>query len=106
MARPKLRTTPDAILARHTPAIRALAERLRALVRRTVPEAAERANAGWHSLSYHHPSAGYFCGIFPQADDVLLAFEFGVLLPDPDGLLEGEGKQVRYVRLRRASAIR
>lgn len=76
-----------------------LAERLRALVRTTVPEAEERAYPGWHGIGYRHPEAGYLCGIFPSDDEVRLLFEHGVLLPDPDGLLEGDGTQTRHVAL-------
>ena len=60
----------------------------------------------WHSISYHHPLGGYFCGIFPFQDRIDLAFEFGVLLPDPDRLLEGNGKQVRYMRIKDENEIR
>jgi hypothetical protein len=98
--------SPQDILKDHTPAIRALVERLRRMIRETVPEAVESANPVWHSLSYHHPRGGYFCGVFPQHDLVSLAFEFGVLLPDPERLLKGTGKQVRYVRIRQAKDIR
>jgi hypothetical protein len=35
-----------------------------------------------------------------------LLFEHGALLPDPDGLLEGKGKQTRYVDIRRQQDIR
>jgi hypothetical protein len=38
-------------------------------------------------------------------DYLKLGFGFGVLLPDPDGLLEGAGKQVRYVMIRQPSDI-
>lgn len=96
----------EALLAPHTPAVRALVERLRHLVKRSVPEATEAAQPSWHSLNYRHPSQGYFCGIFPVTQGVKLVFEFGVLLPDPAGLLQGEGKQVRFVHLHRSSDIR
>jgi hypothetical protein len=76
------------------------------MIRATVPESAESAHAVWHSLSYRHPESGYFCGIFPQADRVDVAFEFGVLLADPEGVLEGDGKQVRYLRLRHSGDLR
>jgi hypothetical protein len=65
----------------------------------TVPNAAETANPGWHSISYRHPEQGYFCGLFPTQDHVILVFEFGILLPDPNGVLVGDGKQVRNVIL-------
>ena len=37
---------------------------------------------------------------FPQEESVLLVFEFGILLPDPQHVLEGTGKQVRSIRIR------
>ena len=85
------------ILADAAPGIRPLAERLRSLVRETVPEAIETPYPGWHAIGYRHPESGYFAGIFPETGRVRLAFEWGVLLPDPLGLLGGTGKQVRYV---------
>lgn len=88
------------------PAIRDVVEDLRQLIRATVPDAAERAYPGWHSINYRHPSSGYFCGIFPRDDLIDLVFEFGILLPDRDGLLQGNGKQVRSVRFTKAIEIR
>jgi hypothetical protein len=70
-----------------------------------VPEATERAYPGWHGVGYHHPRAGYFCGIFPQAESVKLGFEWGALLADPDGLLGSGGKQVRYLEVRTPDAV-
>jgi len=93
------------ILVDHSPEIRKIVGRLRAIIRDTVPEAAEAAHSVWHSINYTHPRGGYFCGVFPLQERVDLAFEFGVLLPDPDGLLEGAGKQVRYLRFRQDGDI-
>jgi hypothetical protein len=42
----------------------------------------------------------------PFADRVILGFEYGVLMDDAAGLLEGDGKQVRYVTLRRQTDLR
>lgn len=94
------------ILARHNPEVRALVERLRKILRDTVPDAGEAAYPGWDAIGYRHPEIGYFCGIFPQDASVKLGFEFGVLLPDPDGLLEGAGKQVWYVNIKENKDIR
>ena len=96
---------PEDILTDHTPEVRRLAEKLRQLVRETVPEASEVAYPVWHAIGYRHPRLGYFCGIFPQTDCANLLFEFGVLLPDPQGLLQGQGKQVRYVPIRSTDDI-
>ena len=98
--KPALSILPEDILAGHQPAVQKLAEELRVLIRKMVPEAAEKAYPHWHGIGYSHPAVGYFCAIFPHDEFVKLGFEFGVLLPDPYKLLEGNGKQVRYVTIR------
>jgi hypothetical protein len=91
-----------ALLAEHTPQVAAAAAWLREVVLGALPDAHEVVYRGWHGLGYHHPAAGYVCAVFPRADDVLLGFEHGVLLDDPHGLLSGEGRTVRYVRVEAA----
>lgn len=98
--------SPEHILVGHSPRVQALAEKLRELVRKTVPYAIERAYPGWHGIGYRHPEFGYFCGIFPQENSVRLLFEYGALIPDPNCLLKGNGKQTRYVEVRRQRDIR
>lgn len=97
--------TPEHILARHSVAIRRLANRLRKVIRTAAPEAIEVPYPGWHAIGYRHPVCGYFCGVFPFDDCVKLIFEFGVLLDDPFKLLEGTGKQVRQITYRNAKEI-
>ncbi|MCY3800041.1 MAG: DUF1801 domain-containing protein [Chloroflexi bacterium] len=92
-------TTAGDILSPHTHQIRDLTQRLRKLVKQAVPRATDKVSPGWHGFGFHDPKAGYFCGVFPQMDSVKLGIEFGRLLPDPQGLLHGDGKQVRYVVL-------
>ena len=104
--KPVMTTSIASLLSTHNPDIRDIVERLRVIVRETVPEASETPQPSWHSLNYRHPDCGYFCGIFPQKDDVLFALEFGVLLPDPDGVLEGKGTQVRFIRIKDAKDIK
>ena len=76
------------------------------IVLEVAPEASEKANRGWRSVSFRDPQMGYFCGIFPFEDHVDLIFEFGALLPDPEGILEGNAKQVRYLRFHGPREIR
>ncbi|RLT39830.1 MAG: DUF1801 domain-containing protein, partial [Chloroflexi bacterium] len=95
----------ETILQDHTPDVQAIVEGLRGLIRATVPDASEAAHAVWHSINFTHPQSGYFCGIFPRPQQVTLVFEFGVLLPDPDRLLEGAGKQTRNLRLAEGDEI-
>jgi hypothetical protein len=88
-----------ALLGEHTAEVAAVAEWLREIVLGALPDASERVYRGWHGFGYHHPDAGYVCAVFPRADDVLLAFERGVRLDDPHGLLSGDGRTVRWVRV-------
>ncbi|HEX2048242.1 MAG TPA: NTP transferase domain-containing protein [Acidimicrobiales bacterium] len=88
------------LLVEHEDHVVATAHWLRELVTATVPDAVERVYPGWHGFGYRHPRAGYFCAVFPRAETVQLSFEHGARLPDPRGLLSGEGRQVRYVDVR------
>lgn len=87
------------------PDIRDLALALIDLLRREHPDLEASARFGWRSVNFRHPRAGYLCAVFPLKDEVRLYFEHGRLLSDPDGLLEGDGKQVRALRLRPGDAI-
>jgi hypothetical protein len=60
------------------------------------PDLDAKARLGWGSVNYRHPRAGFVCAIFPMEDHVSLVFEHGRLLSSP--LLEGDGKQVRFIR--------
>lgn len=99
MGKPGKKVGPETILGEFYPEVRQLAEIIRNFILQVVPQADEKAYPTWRGIGYRHPEMGYFCGIFPQEDGIRLGFEFGVLLPDPLGLLEGNGKQVRYVHL-------
>jgi len=98
-ARERNRSTvpPSEILRRSAPPIRAIAERLRKIIRGAVTELSESGHPGWRCIAYRHPRAGYVCGIFPLEGAVRLYFEHGARLADPIGLLEGTGRQTRYM---------
>lgn len=95
----------EQLLAAHTPAVQGLAEALREHILAAAPAAQERVHPGWHAIGYTDPICGYFCAIFPREAGVRLGFEFGALLDDPDRLLSGSGKQVRYVELTPGTAL-
>ncbi len=97
--------TPEGLMAGWSPEVRGLAQVLRSLILNVAPAATEIAYPVWKGIGYHHGATGYFCAIFPAEDGVKLGFEFGVLLPDPEGLLVGTGKQVRYVHIADAAQI-
>jgi hypothetical protein len=97
--------TAEQFLSGYPPNIRALAERLRSVIRETVPTASEHVYLGWKALGYRDSQSGYFCGIFPQSDHVRLLFEHGAALPDPDRVLRGTTRQVRYLEVREVEEI-
>jgi len=91
----------EELLAGHVPEVRALAEALLALARETLPaDVREVVYRGWHAVGLRDPRAGYLGGVFPLEDRVRLLFEHGVELDDPEGVLTGDGRQVRVVELR------
>jgi hypothetical protein len=102
---------PEAFLAGYPEPMREIAEALRALVHRAVPEATERVRPGWRLIGYDLPvgrRSVYFAYVAPEPEHVHLGFEHGVLMDDPDGVLLGAGitKQVRWLTLRRRDEIR
>jgi hypothetical protein len=81
--------------------IRAAAEILRGVVRRAVPEAIERVRNGWRLIGYDLPvgrKTVYFAFVIPEAAHVHIGFEHGVLMRDPERMLEGAHLKLRKVR--------
>jgi hypothetical protein len=75
---------------------------LRDLVRAVAPETTETIR--WNALNYHKAHEGGLvkgavCQIVPRDDCLHLAFIHGAFLPDPTGLLDGDRKAKRYVRI-------
>ena len=88
-------------LADYPPGIRAAAETLRGIVKRTVPGAIERLRPGWRLIGYEVPVARhsrYFAYVAPEPEHVHLGFEYGAWMADPDHLLEGAHLSLRKVR--------
>lgn len=71
---------------------------------KAVPQAVEKLRPGWQLIGYNAPR--YFAFVAPKADHVMLGFEWGVMLPNLDGLLEGSGTQVRFVTVRSEQVLR
>jgi hypothetical protein len=75
---------------------------LRNLILSAAPDAVEVVR--WGGLSYFHAGGGGIvsagiCQIGIYTDHVRLAFIHGAFLPDPRGLLDGNRKAKRYVRV-------
>jgi hypothetical protein len=89
-----------AFLAERHPEVLDLALWVRQIVLDAEPDLTERLYGGWDGIGFHHPEAGYVCGLFPRAEEVRLLFEHGARLSDPHGILEGGGTQTRIIRIR------
>ena len=99
---------PEALLAAFPEPIRRTGEDLRALVRRAMPEAIERVRMGWRIIGYDVPAgrrSAYFCWIMPEPVHVHLGFVYGVLMEDPDRLLEGRIPRARWVTFRPGKSL-
>jgi hypothetical protein len=91
----------EAFLAEYPADIRESAETLRAIVKRTVPDAIERVRRGWRLIGYDVPvarRARYFAYVALEPIHVHLGFEYGAWMADPDRLLEGAHLGLRKVR--------
>lgn len=100
--------SPDQFLSTFPPEIQALANEVRALVKETIPNAKESVYTGWKLIGYRVKKGkmdAYFCFIAPFENRIMLGFEYGIQLFDPELRLEGEGTQVRYLTVREQEDI-
>ena len=90
------------LLQRYSPAIQTLALSTRRLILAEAPQASELIYEVY-TIADHFTFTGRAGDAFvfttTHANWVNLGFNFGALLPDPDGLLQGEGKVIRHVRI-------
>jgi hypothetical protein len=92
---------PEALLAGYPDDIRAAAEILRGVVRRAAPDAIERVRNGWRLIGYDLPvgrKTVYFAFVIPEPAHVHIGFEHGILMRDPERMLEGAHLKLRKVR--------
>ena len=75
-------------------------QQLRDLIRRVMPNAFEEVDLPSNLIGYgfDRSYAGLICGITPYKAHVSLLFAHGATLPDPEHLLEFNGKVARRVR--------
>jgi hypothetical protein len=93
----------DACLRRGNPALKPVADELRRLVKKTVPESRETVNPwGIPSFDFHGP----FCFMMVGKNHVTFGFTRGTSLADGGGLLEGTGKNLRHVKLKDMAQVR
>jgi hypothetical protein len=101
---------PEAFLESYPEPMRDIAERLRMIVRRAVPDAIEAVRPGWRLIGYDVPAGrrtAYFAYVAPEPAHVHLGFEYGVLMDDPDGVLLGRGvtRRVRWLTFLPADSL-
>jgi hypothetical protein len=84
------------------PGQRALAQKLRRLVKAQAPHLVEVMK--WGNVCW--TGKGNVCLVHVEDDHLDFAFFYGVSLPDPAGILVGKGKFVRTVKVRKAADIR
>jgi hypothetical protein len=70
---------------------------LRVFVKGSVPGVRETMNA-WSIPTFEAPDP--FCFYMVGKNHVTFGFHFGTSLENPEGLLEGTGKNIRHVKLR------
>src|SRR3984893_10925919 len=70
---------------------------LSTLVKETVPTSKQTVNA-WGVPTFEAKNP--FCSYMVGKNHVTFGFHFGTSLQDPEGLLEGTGKNIRHVKLR------
>lgn len=92
----------EVFLAGYSPKHQAIANRLRSIIRATIPEVTERVRVGWRVVGIDlrvGRRTGFIAWIFPEREHVHLGFPQGVLLADPTGRLEGDGitKRARWL---------
>ena len=91
----------EAFLAGYPDEVRERAEVLRGVVRRAVPDVLERVRAGWRIIGYDLPNrrqGAYFAWVMPEPRHVHLGFVEGILLADPERMLEGAHLRLKKAR--------
>ena len=63
------------------------------------PDLTERVYRGWRGVGFRHPEGGYVCAIYPRSEWVVLLFEHGASMRDPEAILLGDGSQTRFIRV-------
>jgi hypothetical protein len=91
----------DTFLKGYSPQVREIAVKAREMILSVLPDATEKVYPGWKVIQYGAGAdmKSVFAAISPQRERVNLGLANGADLPDPDGLLEGEGKAIRHVKL-------
>lgn len=97
-AAPRAVARNDAYLRKKDPKLREVVRGLRALVKEAVPDVTETVNP-WGLPTFE--LNGPICYLMVGKNHVTFGFLRGTSLDDPKGLLEGTGKNLRHVKVRK-----
>ena len=97
----------ERLLANYTPNVRDLAMRARELILEIQPDAIEKVWPGWKVVGYGTGPTmkEMVLGVAPLKERLRIGFTNGVALPDPEGLLGGEGKGHRALKVATREAL-
>lgn len=83
-----------------------IVERLKTLIRAVAPTAVFGSKYGGTIVQTRQDQTkSHFCGVYAYTNHVSLEFTHGARLNDPDGILHGNGKYRRHVKITRLSDI-
>ena len=83
------------------PAIRDTGKVLRELILATIPGSVETVRPGWRWIAYSLPSGKRvrnFAWIGPERQHIHFGFEHGILLADPERILQGAQERLKKFR--------
>lgn len=94
-------------LSLYSAEVRELALATRELILSAMPGVNEKLYPGYKSIAYSTGSKMAEQGVYiaPFKDRVNLGFYRGTELPDPAGLLEGTGKLLRHIKIKKAEDL-
>lgn len=95
--------TFEQAIARASESMREVARALRGLIAKVMPDVTEVPWVRQGNVGYGvgpRKMSEQFCYIMPASKHVNLGFYYGAELDDPEGLLEGTGKNLRHVKVR------
>ena len=84
------------------PELRKVVRALRSFVKRAVPRTRETVNS-WGIPTFEAKDP--FCYCMVGKNHLTFGFHYGTALEDPEGLLEGTGKNIRHVKLRKVEDL-
>ncbi|HEX8844840.1 MAG TPA: DUF1801 domain-containing protein [Pyrinomonadaceae bacterium] len=99
----------DDFISSYQKEVQAIARQVRDLIFQVAPGVSEHVYPAMKVIRYGlegNKMAGLVFFLMPLKDRVNLGFNHGTSLPDPKGLLEGTGKNLRHVKLKNVESVR